>query len=195
MIRFYVLPVEQVGIYRGPKYFHWRFDPDPPGIDCFWAMKDYGVINECVIAADITLTDHNNLVASGDVYDFPESMDVNMPTAERNLLIGVLDAAYVPSHWINSSTSYRVALRTITGMFLYMQALSALGGNPFAWGIDLNTKWSQLSAQQKDWITQAAWNMGYTTDFITTNTTVRQIIKGMADQWGSKVIHFGFTDL
>jgi hypothetical protein len=195
MIRFYVLPIEQVGIYRGPKYFHWRYDPDPPGIDCVWSMKDYGNVNECVIAADLTAADDTALRSNGDVYGFPENMDANMPASERNKLSAVLDAAFVPRHWITSSTTYRQALRAITSMFLYMQRLTYLGGNPFEWGISLNTRWSELSAQQKDWITQAAWDLGYTIDFIVANSTIRQILKGMADQWGARVILFGFVEL
>jgi hypothetical protein len=195
MIRFYVLPVEQVGIYRGPKYFHWRYDPDPPGIDCQWAMKDYGSVNECVIAADLTAADDTALRSNGDVYGFPENLDANMPASERNKLNAVLDAAFVPRQWVLSGVTYRVALRTITTMFFYMQRLTTLGGNPFEWGITLNTKWSELSAQQKEWITQAAWDLGFTIDFITANSTVRQIIKGMADQWGARPVLFGFVEL
>ena len=52
-VRFYILPIKRVGTTRGPKYFSWRYDPDPPGITCPWSMKDYGAIDECVIAADI----------------------------------------------------------------------------------------------------------------------------------------------
>jgi hypothetical protein len=50
--RFYVLPIEQVGNRRGPKYLKWRYDPDPPGLDVIWNMMDYGLLPTALVVVD-----------------------------------------------------------------------------------------------------------------------------------------------
>ena len=195
MIRYYVLPTESVGIFSGPKYFHWRYDPDPPGIDCFWARKDYRAAPACILAADIAQPDHEKLRTLRDVSALPYGLDGNMPGADRHKLAKVLEKSLVPRYWLAGAITAREAIRTITCMFLYMDELVKLGGSPFEWPVSLETRWYELSAQQKDWIKQACRKNGYTFDFVTVNTQLQAILKGMADQWGKKPIRFGFTDV
>lgn len=195
MIRYYVLPMESSadGLYRGPAYFRWRFDPNPPGIDCPWGIIDYGVINTAVLCADIPQADHDGLVTHTDVYAFTENLDATMPQGEQTALTSFLEADFVPAtNWLTGVLTYRQVLRTVTAMCLFMQRLSyGPEGNPMNWGITLNTQWRNLSAARKTAITSAFTSLGYSTSFIGNNTTMRQLIKNAADQWGAKPIAFG----
>ena len=195
MIRFFVLPTETVGIYRGPKYFHWRYDPDPPGVDCLWSAKLYGRAPACVLAADIARPDHDRLALLRDVFAFPVHLDGNIPGSDRSRLGKVLDRLRIPKYWLTGAITYREALRTISCMCAYMLELDKLGGDPFNWGVSLETRWCELSAQQKDWIKGAAWACGYTIGFIMVNTQLQQILKGMADQFGGKPISFKIAEI
>jgi len=197
MIRYFVLPVERsvAGHQRGPKYFAWRYDPDPPGIVCPWSLKDYGMIDEGVLCADIEAGDLASVSAHADVFTFPNDLDANMPQGEMTALAALLESAFAPAHWLTGSLTYRAVLRTVTASFLFMQALTTLGGDPRTWGITLNTRWNQLTTQQQGWITGCVAGIGYDVAWIAANTTMRNLIKGMADQWGSRPILFGFATL
>lgn len=201
MIKFYILPVERVtrpsgGFWRGPKYFQWRFDPDPPGIQCPCSLKDYGLIDFGVVAVDIQIADDEFLRLQSDVFAFPENLDVNMPQADMTSLTNFLEIAFVPAtNWLNGSLTYRAVLRTITAMFIYMQGLTSIAGSPLDWGITLNTRFRNLSLVYQTAIRQTFTNLGFDSSFITDNSTIRQILKSAADLWGSKPIYFGFATL
>lgn len=199
MIHFYLLPIERSGNSRGPKYFKWGMpgqDPDPPGIDCPWSMKDYGSIDMAVLAADILQADHDALILNADVYAFPENLDPTMALANRQALNTYLEAHGVPGDWLKQGDTFRAALRTITAMFLYLQRVLAILGypaDPFA-GLSLNTRYNQLTTAYQDAMSQAANDLGYTWD-VAANDQIRKIWKLMADQWSDKPILFGFVTL
>jgi hypothetical protein len=78
--RLYLVPVERVGSppnydASGPKYFAWRYDPDPPGITVAGTLgyQFYGFHPwVLVVAGGISDVDHNFLSTQSDVYVYPE---------------------------------------------------------------------------------------------------------------------------
>ena len=195
-IRFYILPIEVVENRRGPKYFKWRFDPDPPGIDCPWSMKDYGSIDQAVLVADIAAADHAALVLNADVMALPLNLDSNMNAGAVNTAKTFLEAAGVPAGWVNAGVTYRSVLRTVTALFLFMQRVTAILGRPVTvTQAGLNTQVGNLPADVRDALAQAADEQGFDRTGITGTTTVRQVLKMMADAWGSTPILFGFVTL
>lgn len=198
-VRFYILPVQRVTVdgrdYRGPMYLKWRMNPG--GLAVQYSLKDYGSIDMATVAVEATATDHTTLAAQANVYQFPENIDVKMTAAQRAALSDYLEAHAVPGDWIAAQDSHRTALRTVTGMFLYMQRLTALTGNvsPLDWGYELNTQWRNISAAHQAAIAEAAVSLGYSTAFIGANTQVRALLKNFADQWGAAPILFGFVTL
>jgi hypothetical protein len=198
-IRFYVLPIETVdgGTKRGPKYFAWRFDPDPPGLTDQWSMLDYGLISECVLAANISDVNHAALVLNADVYSFPINLDANMPQGEQAALTTFLEGVRVPAQWLSGQQTYRSVLRTISGVFLYIQRVSAIMGvDPTTIpGVTFNTQYNKLPAALHDALAQAAADLGYSFSGVSANTTLRNLFKAMADQWGTRQILMGFVTL
>jgi hypothetical protein len=194
VIQYFFLPVDVVGNYRGPSYLKWRFNPD--GLDVPWSCKDYGSVNNIMVCAvNAEAADLTWLAAQADVYAWPTVLDENLPQAERSAVTAYLEAAFVPANWISPSDTRRTALRTVTGMFLFMQRLTALSGNsPLDWGITLNTQFRNLTTEQQTWLEEAAVSLGYAWDVVS-NDTIRLILKAMADAWGDQPIYFGFTTL
>ncbi len=192
MIRFYLLPIERNGANRGPKYFSWSDDPDPPGIVCRASIKDYGSIDMGVVCADITQADHDSLVLHPDVYAFPENLDAGMAQAEKNALNTYLESNAVPADWLKVGDTFRAALRVVTAMFLYMQRVLAIllyPANPFA-GLTLNTQYQSIPNPLHDALAAGAISLGYTWN-VSPNDQVRKVFKTMADQWGGRPILFG----
>lgn len=197
MIRFYILPIDRTVLnQRGPKYFKWKYDPDPPGIDCPWSMKDYGSIDMCTLATDITQSDHNVLVLNSDVYAFPEIIDTTMAQVERATLNAYLEAHALPGDWLSPGVTFRSALRTLTGMMMFVQKVCGILGypdDPYA-GITLNTQYRNIPNPLHDALSQAAQMFGFSWN-ISDNDQIRKILKMMADQWGSHQFIFSFTVL
>jgi len=196
MIRFYILPIERNGNARGPKYFGWKYDPNPPGIDCIYSIVDYGSIDMCVLAADILQADHDALILNTDVYAFPENLDTTMTLANRQALNTYLEAHAVPGDWLKAGDTFRVAARTVSSMFLYLQRVLGIMGyptNPFS-GLTLNTRYSSIPNPLHDALHTGATSLGYAWN-VGNNDQIRKIWKDMSDQWGSTPILFGFVTL
>jgi hypothetical protein len=197
-IRFYILPMERAANGgRGPKYFEWKSDPDAPGLTSPWCPVDYGLIDQVIIASDITDADHTSLVAHADVYSFPLDLDATMTQQNQNDLISFLEAKIIPAQWLSGAQTFRSVLRTIAGMFLYIQNISGiLNVDPTTIeGVALNTQYRNLPATFSAALAQAASNLGYDFSGIRNNTTLRNVLKLMSDQWGTRPIYMCFTTL
>ena len=194
-ILFYIIPavLNEIGNSRGPKYLKWR---QHDGLDVQWSAKDYGSIDIMIVAVNAEQVAHDFLLAQTDVYQFPENIEVNVPLASVNTLQSYLEVNGIPGDWTSPSQTWRITLRTITSMFLYMQRLRGVSGqNPLEWGYTLNTQWRNVTAIHKAGIVDAATSLGYDTGFMKNNTLIRAIIKTFADAWGAQPIYFGFVTL
>lgn len=200
MVRFYLLPIQRVipdlpaepTPYRGPAYLRWRMNPD--GLNVQWSMKDYGIIDHGIVAVNAEDADHAWLAAQTGVYQFPANLDGKPSATLRNAMKARLEDVRVPGNWISSSDTYRVILRTVTGMFLFMQAITGRAGDPFELGISLNTTYGDLPAAVQQVVAEEAVRVGYTSP-IPPTATVRAILKTAADAWGATPILFGFVSL
>lgn len=196
-VRFYMLPIERNGLARGPKYFNWRNDPDPPAlVTCTWALKDYGVIDYGLVCADVTSQNHTDLSAQSDVGAVPTTLDNTLTGGQVTAVQNRLEAIALPATWVTTALTWRQVLRSITGIMLYMQRVTALSGqSPFDTGATLSTQIGSISQQWRDWMQQAANDMAFDYSAVTGSTTVRQLLKMMADQFDERVISFGLIDL
>lgn len=193
-VQYYLLPVQQIGNYRGPMYLKWRFNPD--GLDVQWSCKDYGTINQMICAVNAEQIQHDWLAVQDGVYQFPANLEVAPSPAELSALETALEAAYIPADWLTPSETWRVNLRTITGMFLFMQRLTAITGNdPLDWGVTLNTQFRNIPTLYQSAIIEAFDTLGYDSSVLKDNWTLRIVLKEAADQWGTQPIYFGFTTL
>ena len=195
MIRFYLLPIERFGMYSGPKYFTWRYDPDPPGIDALWSLKSYGVLDMGLLCGDVMPEQNGWLVTNYDIFGFPPGLDDRLFPVEQKRLLRICKKGLIPTTWLEGELTIKIILRTLAAIFDYTEKLCRQGGDPRAWPANLNTEWHELSSRQKDWIKQAAYACGYCKEFIKVHTTLEEILIGMANQWGKKIVRFKYMDL
>jgi hypothetical protein len=193
VVRFYFLPVDNsVENYRGPEYLKWRWNPT--GLDVVWSCKDFGEIdNIMVCAADVTTIQHTFLSTQTDVFTFPVDLDTNPSPQQLSDMESYLENALIPANWLSPGDSWRDALRTVTGMGMWMQRYSGITGGVTLQeqGVGYNTQFRNLDAQIQSDIREAFTSLGMDDSFITGTMTVRNIAKNAADQWGETPVIFG----
>lgn len=197
-VRFYVMPITlHTTSIRYAKYFAFILDPTPPYINCPSAMKDYGLIDYCLVAADIADADHTALIANSDVLAIPINLDSTLTVGARNTARTFLENFNIPAtNWLNTGMTYRAVLRTVTGMFLFVQRMTAILGHGIDFAsVPLSIQWQNIPADYRSAMQQAANELGYNYSGVTATTTLRQILKLMADALGSQPVLFGFVTL
>lgn len=156
-VRFYILPIETVALWseaqgcdvprRGPKYLHWLHAVAPlaelKGVT--WSQKEYGLVDMTIVAADVTPAQHTVLAAQAGVIAVPDPIDSAVGTTRLAATRAAVESLNIPGGWIQATTTYRTIVRTITGMFLYMQRITAhTMQNPFTNGLNLAATYSSL---------------------------------------------------
>lgn len=201
MIRFYILPIEDDGAgARGPKYLEWRFDPDPPALvpGIRWSLKDYGLVDAALVAAELTQAQHEALAAESDVAAPPENIDQNISDLAIPQVQVVLEQLRIPADWVDNTYTYRQILRMIAGLFQFAQRHHGMHNEGL---IDntaqLDLRWNQIPPDRRNRILATADAMDPPYDYseVTNTWLIRRILKHLADQWGTQPIHFGFVTL
>jgi len=184
MQRFYLVPIETVGSARGPKYFAWRFDPDPPGLASAWSLMDYGFMpSGLIFCPDVIASDHTFLAAQSDVYDFPEVLNVTI--SDRTAMDAFFEAISIPTDWLTAGSTYLEFLRKMAGMFQFNQRYNGISGGHsiFENGRTLESNWNSLSAQEQSWFLQTSVSFGGPAS-IPGNPKLRSLTKQAGDLWG-----------
>lgn len=113
---FYLLPVEQVAHFRGPKYLKCRHSP---GLPHQWSLKDFGNDSPIgLIATEATIT-------KPDVLPLDE-----WSVKQRDRLAAYLKDGGIESDWLLKAADYRDALQRITGL---TQAYQSGSDTPHLW--------------------------------------------------------------
>jgi hypothetical protein len=201
MQKFYLLPIETVSTgagtqARGPKYFAWRYDPDPPALVLSrWSMMDYGFVPSCLLLAqDISEADHTALTANVDVFDFPDNLDgsVNDPGVDT-----FFEAIDLPTDWLTPSTTWRELLRQVAGMMQFNQRYGGIyaeryGGWHSIFDIaTLNTRLRQMTAQEQEIFMLTVASFGINPDLVSTNSQLRLLVKFAANVWQGQAFFLG----
>ncbi len=190
-VTLYTLPIERAGNQRGPKYFRWRYDPDPPGIACTWTMMDYGFIDVALLAAiDIVPTDDTFLRAQSDIYAWSAVLTVAI--SDRTQIDTFFEAINIPTDWLTPANTYLEFLRQMAGLFQFNQRYAGLSGGASLLGgtATLDTQWNSLTAQQQAWFNQTIASFGYTYS-VTGNPRLRTLAKQVGDLWGAQPFYLG----
>lgn len=193
--RFYLAPIEQVGNYRGPKYFSWRFDPDPPAlIDAGWSMMDYGFLPYALILADVDAGQHSTLSAQADVYAFPENLD--QPVTDP-AIDAFFEAVNIPTDWLTPSTTYRELLRQTAGMMQFNQRYGGIyteryGGNHSIFDTaTLSTRLRQMSSQEQEIFLATVESFGFDPQLVNVNSQLRLLVRQAGDFWAGMPFYMG----
>ena len=201
MIRCYLLPIESVvledgNIARGPKYFQWRLDPDPPGLAVKWGMMDYGLIDAALLVAEVTQEQHDTLLLNSDVTSPPENIDQNIASGAIPAVQAALETLRIPADWVTTAFTYRQILRMVAGLFQFAQRHHALHNEQL---IDsqaqLDLRWNQIPIARRNRILATADSLNYDYSAVQNTWLIRRILKHLSDQWGVTVFHIGGFDL
>jgi hypothetical protein len=189
-LKIYLVPVEQNGPNRGPEYFVWRNDANPPSVNCRWSFMDYGFVNYALlIAHDITPADAATVSAKPDVYTFPDNLD--QPINDKAVIDAYFEAINLPTDWTTPATTYRELLRKVAGMMQFNQRYGGISGQSiFGGGVTLETNYNQLSAQQRAWFEQTLVDFGWFQG-VQGNPKMRTLAKQAGDLWGVKTFIMG----
>lgn len=195
--RLYFVDIVQTGIYRSPDHFGGRaVAPDTELIGVQWALMDYGLIPQGLVAAEVNTDQQTYLDSLPDVTVIPADLDATVTAGNVSAIRNALEARNIPATWVNVGDSYRVVLREIAGYFQFMQRLTGITGlDPTAQGITLGTQYQNLPQLWQDAILQAAADLGYDASALTGTTTVRNILRGIASQSGNRVYMLGSFSL
>lgn len=187
-LRLYLLPVVHLTTPRHevPKYLPHRFSPPLPGLEgVVWSWATYLLQDVGLAVADTTTAQHNLLNAQTDVLAVPLNLSNTFNTTVRDRIRTLFDGWKIPSSWVVTGMTYRVVLRTMLNIWqFHNRYVGHTGTVLFGAGITLDTTWSQLATEVQDGLTTAAASMNLDSSGLIATTTVRQILKSIADQLG-----------
>jgi hypothetical protein len=205
--RLYLLPIESVnvgGLRMGPAFLPWSFEPDPldnipfdraAGDD--WQLYTYGSFDWCLCAVEIPTGIHPLLAAKAGVRQIPEDLD-SLVGGARDTVRGYLEEMALPGAWVVNSTPWREVVRTVCGVFTLGQrydALTPAGEQTFGQRLvgNLNVQWQNIPQEVRDRVVTAGSDLTPPLDFseVTPTTTVRNVLKLLADQWQGQTVAFG----
>lgn len=199
MIGLYLVPVEtiinQAGIEcNGPKYFHWRYDPDPEtaieaSSDCIYYGYHPWVL---VLSKDISQADHDALVLYSDVYAFPSLDQLNQTIAPQDNIGDFFEGIDLPTDWANPSTTYIEFLRRTLSMFLFCQRYRGISqGHDVFENIGLDDSYNDFSAEEQGWFDATVESYGFDPDLILPNMKLRQMLKQASDWMDERIFYIG----
>lgn len=187
-IRFYLVPVESAARVRGPKYFDYAGDPDPPAlmVGVNYAMIPFGSEPTALLAADLSPSQITTMAGLADVTVIPANLD-NQLGANLATVQSELEALNLPADMITASNTYRQVLRGVLAIFTVAQRFKAIRGNLtngrlFPAGITLATTLGSLSASVRQDLQTAANNLGYDYAGLDASSTLRDVLKKLASQ-------------
>lgn len=186
--RLYIVPVVGSGSSkdpRRPKYFSGSFSN--------WTANDYGLEAVMIVGADLAPADDTAVTANADVTALPFNLDANLTAGQVTTTQTKLEALNIPAGWVSTSLTWRTVARLVLGMFQFMQRYNAIsnGARLFLAGVDLSTQFSSLPAQVRADLIAAADSLGYDRSSLSGASTLRQILKTLADNWQSTPIQIG----
>lgn len=193
--RIYILPVVHLTAqsYNVPKYLPHRLNPPITGLEGVrWSWVTYLLENMGILVADVTDAQHTLLAGQADVLVVP-GLDNTIPnTAARNTVRSILETANIPGGWVNTGMTYRSVLRVVLGLFQYHNRLTAIiQRRVFDGSLNLDMTVAQIPAAVRDRLRQAATDLELDYSWVTSATTIRQLLKGMGDQFASRSFEIG----
>lgn len=187
-VRLYLLPLEAVDNgdgtnNRGPKYFKWSRDPDPPAlIPVTYQLVPYGMEDVCILKADLTGGQHTSLSGQSDVTAIPTNL-ASTVGAQLTTVQGRLEGYGIPAQWVTAAMTYRQVLRSLIAIFRVSMRFEELGYAQLRpSGVTLSTPWSNMPSPYRDDLLQAIDDLGYDRTGLTASSTLRDLLTKVSTQ-------------
>jgi len=183
-VRFYITPKEGDGFETSPflpKYF------TANGVTR-WQAMDFGRDDSFLVGADVDATQHAALVAETDVTVVPLNIDNQIGDALTQVT-NALESVRIPAGWVTSAHTYRQVIGFAGRLSLLWQRFEGRWNRSFyESGITLGTQMNELTVGQRNALEEVIVSLGalqrvsYDLSSVEGSTTIRQVIKIVADQ-------------
>lgn len=192
-LRYYALPIIRTTDAHGREYRNPKYLPD---LGLNFGMVPMGNIDWCVAVADVTTQQHNSISANSDVMSVPANIESSMNAGAVTTARTFLAAHDIPGAWIATGMTYHYVLKILCAFFLYLTRVRGILG----YNVVLVAGWptiqiQNVSADIRNAMIQASASFNYDYSWVVPTTTLGQIMKSMADDWGEEIIHIGPAEL
>lgn len=185
-IRVYIMPLVLGG---GPTGKGLKAKYTPPG----YHLIPYGAERVCILAADVDAATHATIAADPQVSALPANLAANLTNGAVNQAQTFLDGLNIPSQWVATSLTYTQLIRIIGRIFEVAQLFERSIGSLFTGGVTLGTQFNALPQATRNSLIQIATSRGWDTSGLTGTSTVRQVLKFMADQFPDPIQLLGIV--
>ena len=193
--RLYLIPVVHLTDpkYEVPAYLPHRLNPAIIGLEGIaWAWTTYLLEDVGLTMADVDDTQHALLSAQLDVLAVPSLDNTIANVAVRNQVRTALEAVSVPGLWVTAGMTYRSVIRVMLGMWQFHNRLVALVQHRiFDGSVNLEMTVADIPLATRNQLQVAADGMGLDYSAVTGSTTIRQLLKGMGDQFAGTEFNIG----
>jgi hypothetical protein len=148
-------------------------------------IRGYGAEGVALVVVDVSTLDHGIISGNADVLSFPENLDTSPNTANRNAAITALEARNIPAGWINAGITWRQILRAVAKIIRITKELDGGAnfiGRLFDNGRTFSTQFQDLPIGVRQRMIAYATEKGWDTSGLSSTSTLRQILKFLADQ-------------
>lgn len=195
--RIYIIPAQESLVgdnpFRCPKYLGGYIISPSLGLENIpWSAIDYGFEPIFMVAADVTAAQHTILAGFADVLAAPINLGNNLTAGAVTTVKNFLESINIPANWVSTASNYAQILKVVAGLFQFMQRLHTLHPNRlFQPGTTLATTFGELPLDTQTALIDAGNSFGYNTGALSQTTTLRVILKYLADQWANTPITLG----
>ena len=154
----------------------------------------YGAQGILLVAADVDDATDKAITALSGVLRIPDNLDQQVGAGGLTIVRNALETRNIPGNWVQAGTTYRALLRVALGAFTLLQRYRAISGNMgkvLQGAVTLNTVFSTLSQQTRDYLLATASSLKLDITGLTGDLTLRQILKAVGDQFANQVFHIG----
>lgn len=175
-----------------PKYF------GDGTISATWSANGYGDEPWTVVGADLSNADDATLVAAADVKTLPFDLSPQLTAPQVSNIQTFLENANIPAGWVSTADSWAAVVRGVLGMFAFLQRYAAVYASAngtaapsiFLGGVTLNTTFGSLPVAVRNAMTATATDQGISTSGLAAGTTLRVILRFVADNYSARPYDF-----
>lgn len=160
-----------------------------------YVAMDYGAEPLFLVSVKgIDTATHNTIAADATVAVLPLDLTQAVGAANLTNVQNQLETRNIPgAQLVTAATTYRQLIRAVIIIFQLAQRMDGMGYPSFfaASGFTLATTYSALPQSAKTVLVSMAESFRFNTSGISGSTTLRQLFKGMYDQWPAVSLFLG----
>jgi hypothetical protein len=163
-----------------------------------WRMLHFGRQPVGLVAADVSGAQDTTLIGSSGVTKIPDALDGTIGAGALVTVQNILENWNIPGTWLVAGTTYRELVRIVRGVFFIIQRYASVANNLNAilsGGVSLSTQFQDLPLGVRQNLQAAAVDLNIDTSGFTGASTLRQILKGVGDQYAATPFQLGGIEI